>query len=201
MHCMEDLASVTKLILAVSAPHTGCKMVFLKVKLACISCESLCNLVLPEPLFPEAQQQAQEAADDPEEQHEEAAESVQPAKPAAGGGRGRGKGKGEGKGEGKGGAARAKGKEVPDPVPKPAAGQQQGVVQAYSQETIQAFLGPKGRHKVHLDQCFFDCNREYGQPRVLKAALWSKYYNEMLNSHPPRVPYAEGLAWQKAGVI
>lgn len=167
--------------------------------LPCLSCEILCNLVLPEPQYPEAQQQAQDAPGDQDEQPEEAAESVQPAKPAAGGGRGRGKGKGEGKGEGKGGAARPKGKEVADPLPKSGAGQ--GVVQSYSQETIRAFLGAKGRQKVMLDQCFFDLQREYGQPRVLKPALWSKYYNEMLNSHPPRVPYAEGLAWQKAGVI
>ena len=70
--------------------------------LPCLSCEILCNLVLPEPQYPEAQQQAQDAPGDQDEQPEEAAESVQPAKPAAGGGRGRGKGKGEGKGEGKG---------------------------------------------------------------------------------------------------
>ena len=146
--------------------------------------------MLPEPQYPEAQQQAQDAAADQEEQPEEAAKSVQPAKPAAGGGRGRGKGKERAKGRAKGGAARAKGEEVADPVPKSGAGQQQAVVQSYSQETIRAFLGPKGRHNVNLDHCFFDLQREYGQPRVLKPAMWSKYYNEMLNSHPPRVPYA-----------
>ena len=79
-----------------------------------------------------------------------------------------------------------------------------GQVKVYDQASINLQLkgdrnGPK-RWEVPLDECYFDVNRVYGQPRKLKNDLYNKYYLEMFNTHPPAVPYAEALGWQKSGM-
>ena len=70
----------------------------------------------------------------------------------------------------------------------------------YSEEYIKTYLRPGGRHAIKLDHMDFDWHCQYGQPRALETAHWNEYYTDMLHSHPPRVPYAEGLVWQKSGV-
>ena len=92
--------------------------------------------------------------------------------------------------------------------PKPQA-QPQGQVVSHTKEDILKYLKPTsagdesnaGRHKIPFGLLKWDLKREFGQPRKLDQELWSGYYRKLLVDGPPRVPYAEGLAWQKSGML
>lgn len=114
----------------------------------------------------------------------------------AGKGKGQSQGKAEeGKGKGKGGqSAKAAAKPPPTEALKSKA-----EVKVYSEADIDTY-SKKGRTKIPLMDCCFDTERKFGQPRVLKSELYTRYLHEMLASHPPRVPYAEALVWHKGGV-
>ena len=148
----------------------------------------------PDDPIPEEQQEEQvvsEASDDGAAQSEPA-----PAKPAAK--KAAGKGKGAGKGQDKPKAAA-------ESKTKAAAGPLDAPVEKWDNDEIKKYLlcdknGNPTRQSIKLDDIYFDEELKYGQPRELEQEHYNKYYLEMLQGAAPRVPYSEGLLWQKSGV-
>lgn len=161
--------------------------------------------MLPEPEVAEEPLEGTGTAPDNEITAEEEPEVAprafkKPAKPAAAEGpKGRGGGKG---GKGAGGAAVGIGKA------KGAGSAKEAAVNTYSKDFVSQYLKATsekdpmpGRHCIHFSNLEWDLKREHGQPRLLKDELWTKYYRKLLIDGAPRTPFAEGLAWQKAGVV
>lgn len=78
-------------------------------------------------------------------------------------------------------------------------------MEQWDKDEIKAYLlcdknGNPTRHSIKLDDIYFDEELKFGQPRELEQEHYNKYYLEMLQGTAPRVPYSEGLLWQKSGM-
>ena len=101
-------------------------------------------------------------------------------------------GKGAGKGTGKA--------STPAKTAATQATESKDVAVSYSKEQVAKYCRNE-RTEVKLEDLIWDVTREHGQPRSLKPELWAKYYRQLLQDGPPRVPFADGLGYMLNGVF